>query len=182
MVRPLLSIAAVLLFLTACHSDALRHRQALLFEQLAGGRFTLHRDITIDPGTVRVIFQEGTAGQGASEYQPRCELEVNLILDTPQTIHAGGYRIGKVRGMQRFVRRPTDRIMLAAAGNPVLLADDTSNEWYMHTYRMQLLDEHQADAPTLTCGGAYNFAFYARYPTLQEMRAALGDYATLTLD
>jgi len=182
MIRPLLAFSAVLLFLTACQSDALRHPSETLFGQLAGGRFTLHRDITIDPGHVRVIFQEGTAGQGASEYKPRCELEVSRILDTPQTIHAGNYRIGKVRGMQRFVNRTTGRLMLAAVGNSVQLADDTSNEWYMYTYRMQLLDERQADAPTLTCGGAYNFAFYVRYPTLQEMRAALGDYATLTLE
>ena len=182
MIRPLLAFSAMLLFLTACQSDALRRPEALLFEQLAGGQFTLHRDITIAPGRVRVIFQEGTASQGASEYKPRCELEVSLILDTPQTIPAGSYRIGKVRGMQRFVNRPTDRIMLAAVGDPVQLADDTSNEWYMYTYRMQLLDEHQADTLTLICGGAYNFAFYARYPTLQEMRTALGNYATLTLD
>jgi hypothetical protein len=53
----------------------------------------------------------------------------------------------------------------------------------MYTYRMQLLnDQSQDEAPTLVCGGAYNFAFYARYPTLQEMREALGDYATLTLN
>jgi hypothetical protein len=182
LIRPFLAFSIVLLLLTACQSDALQRPQALLFEQLAGGQFTLHRDITIAPGRVRIIFQEGVASQGASELKPRCELEVNLILETPQTIHAGSYRIGKVRGMQRFVNRPTDRIMLAAVGDPVQLADDTSNEWYMYTYRMQLLDERQTDTPTLICGGAYNFAFYARYPTLQEMRTALGNYATLTLD
>jgi hypothetical protein len=180
LIGPLLAFSIVLLLLTACQSDALRRPEALLFEQLAGGQFTLHRDITIAPGHVRVIFQEGVASQGASEFKPRCELEVDLILDTPQTIHSGSYRIGKVRGMQRFVNRPTDRIMLAAVGDPVQLVDDTSNEWYMHTYWMQLQDERQTDAPTLTCGGAYNFAFYARYPTLQEMQAALGEHATLT--
>jgi hypothetical protein len=182
MIRPVLVILPLLLFLTACQSDALRRPEALLFEQLAGGQFTLHRDITINPGRVRVIFQQGTASPGATELQPRCELEVRRILETPQTIPAGSYRIGKVRGMQRFVKRPTDGVMLAAVGDPVQLADDTSNEWYMHTYIMQLLSEQQEDAPTLVCGGAYNFAFYARYPTLQEMRTALGDYATLTLD
>jgi hypothetical protein len=177
-----LAFSAALLFLTACQSGPLRHPESLLFGQLAGGQFNLHRDVTIDTGRVRVIFQQGTVSQGASENLPRCELEVRQILDTPQTIPAGSYRIGKVRGMQRFVNRTRAGIMLASAANPMQLADDTSNEWYMYTYRMQLLDERQEEAPTLVCGGAYNFAFYARYPTLHEMQNALGEYATLTLD
>ncbi len=170
MIRPLLVILPLLLSLTACQSGGPARSKTTLFAQLAGGQFTLHRDVSIPPGRVRIIFQQGTASQGATELQPRCELEVRDILDTPQTIPAGSYRIGKVRGMQRFVKHPSERIMLAAVGEPIQLADDTSNEWYMYTYIMQLLGEQQEDAPTLVCGGAYNFAFYARYPTLQEMR------------
>jgi len=182
MIRLFLLLPVALLFLTACQGGALPRPGGTLFEQLSGGQFTLHRDITIAPGRVRIIFQEGAAGYGASEYQPRCELEVRDILETPQTIPAGSYRIGKVIGMQRYVRRPAEGTLLAAGGDALRLADDTSNEWYMYTYRMQLLNEQQADAASLVCGGAYNFAFYARYPTLQEMRDSLGDYATLTLD
>jgi hypothetical protein len=182
MIHRLLTLPVVLLCLAACQSGALPRPGETLFEQLSGGQFTLHRDITIAPGRVRIIFQAGTAGYGASEYKPRCELEVRDILATPQTIPAGSYRIGKVRGMQRYVGRPAENIMLAAVGDAIRLADDTSNEWYMYTYRMQLLNEQQVDAAMLVCGGAYNFAFYARYPTLQEMRDSLGDYATLSLD
>ena len=182
MIRPLLVILSLLLSLTACQSGGPARSESTLFAQLAGGQFILHRDVSIPPGRVRVIFQQGIADQGASEFQPRCELEVSDILETPQTIPAGSYRIGKVRGMQRYVRRPSEKIMLAAAGEPTRLVDDSSDEWYMHTYIMQLLGEPQEDAPILACGGAYNFAFYARYPTLEEMREALGDYATLTLD
>jgi len=181
MIRLLVALPAVLLLLTACQGGVLPRPEGTMFERLSGGRLTLHRDITIAPGRVRVIFQDGTASYGANEYQPRCELEVSDILETAQTVSAGDYRIGKVRGMQRYVNRTGGRVMLAAAGDTVLLADDTSNEWYMYTYRMQLLHAKLAQAPTLTCGGAYNFAYYARYPTLQEMQDALGDYATLTV-
>ena len=182
MIRLLPVLPAVLLSLTACQYNGHVRPDAVLFEQLSGGRFILHEAVSIPPGRVRVIFQQGVASHGASELQPRCELEVRRILETPQTIPAGSFRIGKVRGMQRFVKRQSERIMLAAVGTPMQLADDTSNEWYMYTYRMQLLSDHpEDDAPTLVCGGAYNFAFYARYPTLQEMRDALGKYATLTL-
>jgi hypothetical protein len=86
-----------------------------------------------------------------------------------------------VLGDQRYVKHPPGGIKLAAAGDAIRLAGDDSNEWLMYTFRMQLLSDAQAETPTLVCGGAYNFPFYARYPTLQEMRDALGDYATLTL-
>ena len=101
-------------------------------------------------------------------------------METAQTIPAGHFRIGKVRGVQRYVRQPGVN-MLAAAGGAIQLADDSSNEWYMYTYHMQLLSEEQTEPPVLICGGAYNYPFYARYPTLQEIREALGDYASLTL-
>ena len=182
MIRTLLVLPAVLLLLTACQTSGLMGTNLTLFGQLSGGKFIMHRAVSIPPGRVRVIFQQGIATHGATELQPRCELEVRRIMETPQTIPAGSFRIGKVRGMQRFVKRQSERIMLAAIGEPVRLADDGDNQWYMYTYRMQLLNEQpQDEAPTLVCGGAYNFAYYARYPTLQEMRDALGDYATLTL-
>jgi hypothetical protein len=181
MIRPLLLLPVILL-ISSCQYAGPGRPHATLFDQLSGGQFLLHQAVSIQPGTVRVIFQQGSVSRGASELQPRCELEVRRILETTQTIPAGSFRIGKVRGMQRFVRRQSERVMLAAAGDSFLLADDTSNEWYMYTYRMQLMsDQSQHEAPTLVCGGAYNFAFYARYPTLQEMRDALGDHATLNL-
>jgi len=180
MLHSILGLLPVLLLLTACQSGTFTRSEGTMFEQLSGGQFTLHRDITLAPGHVRVIFQGGIASYGASEYEPRCELEVRDILEQPQIIPAGSYRIGKVVGMHHYVDRHPGSVMLAAAGETFRLADDTSNEWFMYSYRMQLLNEQQVEAPTLSCGGAYNFAFYARYPTLQEMQEALGDHATLT--
>jgi hypothetical protein len=180
--QQILMLPAVLLFLSACQPGALLHPGDTMYEQLSGAQFMLHRDVSIAPGRARIIFQEGTAGYGASEYHPRCELEVRDILETAQIIPAGSYRIGKVLGMHRYVNRPPGGIILAAAGDPVRLADGTTNAWSMYTYRMQLLHEQQLDAPALICGGAYNDPFYVRYPTLQEMQGALGDYATLTLN
>ncbi|HYQ72682.1 MAG TPA: hypothetical protein VET88_12240 [Gammaproteobacteria bacterium] len=175
-------ILTALLVLTACQSGGRMQAEQTLFEQLPGGEFVLHRGIRIPPGRVRVIFQDGAASVGASELQPRCELEVRQILETAQIIPPNSYRIGKVRGLQRYVKLPAEGLLLAAAGTPLRLADDGSSEWYMNVYRMELLNDQQEVTPTLICGGAYGFPFYARYPSLQEMRDALGDYATLTLN
>ncbi|MGD2138296.1 MAG: hypothetical protein PVF08_08570 [Gammaproteobacteria bacterium] len=182
MIRPFHTMLLAPLLLGACQTYMPGWSVNALFNRLPGGEFTLHRDVVIAPGRTRIIFQDGHASHGASEFEPRCELEVERILDTARTIPARSYRIGKVIGMQRYVNRPPGGTMLAASGGPVRLADGSSHGWFMHTYRMQLLDAPPGDALLLVCGGAYNYPFYARYPTLQEMRTALGDYATLTLD
>lgn len=181
MIRRVLVVVLALLSLAGCQSGFTYRSDESLFTALTGGTFTLHRDVVIDPGRTTITFQNGTASQGASEFEPRCELEVRDILDTPQTISAGSYRIGKVIGMTRYVSRPPGATLLAAGGDPVRLADDSSDLWYMHTYRMPLVSGHREEAPVLVCGGAYDYPFYARYPTLQEMRDALGEYATLRL-
>jgi hypothetical protein len=168
------------LLLTACQSLSPGDGN-LLFRDLRGGTFALHREVVIAPGYAHIVFQHGVAAHGASEYEPRCELGVKRVMDIAQAIPAGTYRIGTVYGLRRYVNRPAGGTLLAAAGNGVLLADSSSNEWYMDTYRMQLLSEEHEDPPVLTCGGAYSFPFYARYPTLQEMRHSLGEYATLGL-
>lgn len=178
-VRRLPVIAGVLL-LAACQSGGPLRPDATLFRELADGEFTLYQELTIAPGRVRIILQNGSAAYGASEYQPRCELEVTRILDTPQTIPAGSYRIGKVRGMTRYVGRPPAGAKLAAA-TPFGLVYDGSDGWYMYTYRMQLHGGPYSEPLLLICGGAYNYPAYVRYPTLAEMNSALGNFGILTL-
>ena len=179
MTRSLLLLIPALL-LTACQS-MLPKDGNVLFRKLPGGTFVLHREVVIAPGLAHITFQDGAAAYGASEFHPRCELEVKFIMDTPQTIPAGSYRIGAVRGLQRYVNRPPGGIRLANAGDTLQLADSGTDEWLMHTYWMQLLRDEQEDTPNLICGGAYGFPYYAHYPTLQEIRDSLGNLATLTL-
>ena len=155
MKRNLLTNLFLLLCLTGCESGFPPRSDDSLFGRLSGGSFVLHREVSIGPSYAHIVFQGGVAAHGASEFEPRCELEVRKVLETTQTIPAGHFRIGKVRGVQRYVRQPGAN-MLAAAGGAMQLADDSSNEWYMYTYHMQLLSEEQADPPVLICGGAYN--------------------------
>jgi hypothetical protein len=176
----LLTNLFLLLCLAGCQAGISLQSDDSLFGRLSGGSFVLHRDVSIGPSYAHIVFQGGVAAHGASEFEPRCELEVRKVMETTQTIPAGHFRIGKVRGVQRYVGQPGAN-MVAAAGGAIQLADDSSNEWYMYTYHMQLLSEEQAEPPVLICGGAYDYPFYARYPALQEIREALGDYATLTL-
>ena len=116
MSRPVLVVVLALLSLAGCQSGLPGRSNEALFSALSGGTFTLHHDVVIVPGRTTITFQNGMTSYGASEYEPRCELEVRDILDTPQTIPAGSYRIVKVTGMTRYVSYPPGGTLLAAAG------------------------------------------------------------------
>lgn len=173
-------VLIVALSLTGCMAGLQMEYGNNLFRTLPGSEFILHADIVIPPGRIRASFQGGKRVNGAGEFEPRCELEVRDFAEQPQTIHAGSYRIVRVRGLDHYVTRPDEAVLLASAGMLQLAADGDS-QWFMHAYHMKLQSDVHKDAPVLVCGGEYNYAFYVNYPTLQEMRDALGDFAVVKL-
>ena len=171
----------VALSLAACKAGMQMEFGHTLFRTLPGSEFILHADIIIPPGQLRASFQGGELLNGASEFEPRCELELRNFSEEPQTIHAGTYTIDRVLGLDRYVLRPDENILVAAADVLQLASDGGDSQWYMRTYHMRLQSDVHEDAPALICGGAYDYAFYVRYPDLQDMQTALGDYALLKL-
>lgn len=180
--RTVLTICFCLLCVTACTPDMRLAGEGSLFGTLPGGEFILHQDITIAPGRRRMSFQDGSPAYAYGEFYPHCELVLPEIREEPQIIPAGRYRIGRVIGQTHYVLRPRQNpVLLAAKGaGHNLLASDTG-EWIMEAYHISLHAETSAHRLTLVCGGAYNFPYDARYPTLAEMHHSLGDYATLKL-
>jgi hypothetical protein len=170
-----------MLAVAACKNAPQMETSQSLFHTLPGSDFILHSDIVIPPGRLRAYFQGGKLLSGASDFEPRCELELRRFSDEPQTIHAGTYRIVTVRGIDRYTLYPDEKIQLVAAEILQLASDGGDSQWYMHTYHMKLQSDVYTDAPALICGGAYNFAFYIRYPDLEEILAALGDHASIIL-
>jgi hypothetical protein len=182
--RSVLLVLAAVLSLAACRAGMQVNAGHTLFSALPGSEFILHADIIIPPGQLRASFQGGKLLSGAGEFDPRCELELRNFSEEPQTIRAGTFTIEKVRGLDRYVARPEKNVQLAALGfglGGVQLGAGTDSQWYMRTYHMTLLSEVHEEVPALICGGAYNYAFYVRYPDIQEINAALGDYAVLKL-
>lgn len=171
-----------LLAVTACTPGNWLPGEHSLFGVLRGGEFVLHREITIAPGRVRMSFQDGTPAYAYGELYPHCDLILPAISKEPQIIPAGRYRIGRVFGQTHYVSRPPQGpVRLAMAGEPRNLLASDSDEWIMFAYHMSLHAETPPERLTLICGGAYNFPFYVKYPSLEEMRLSLGDYATLEL-
>lgn len=178
--RRIILLLVALLGMSGCQSDGEPRISGNLFRELSGGEFTLYQNIIIAPGQIRAVFQNGVLAGAASEFSPRCELELRDFREEPQTVNAGTYKIGRVVGITRYVMRPKGKVMLATTGK-LRLGSDASSEWYMYGYQMTLHAEPPAETPLLICGGEYNYPFYVRFPSYPEMLGALGEYAALRL-
>jgi len=176
-----MTIVCCLLSMTACSLVDRLPGEDSLYHSLPGSEFILHREITIRPGQLRMSFQDGTPAYGYSEFYPHCDLVLPVISKEPQIIPAGRYRIGSVMGRTHYVERPQGPVQLAAADGVNGLLADSSSEWYMFAYHMSLQSETSATRLQLICGGAYNYPYYVRYPSLAEIQQSLGDYGTLKL-
>jgi hypothetical protein len=178
-----LTIGFCLLCVSACTPGNRLSGENNMFRALPGGEFILHKEIPIAPERVRASFQDGTAAYGYSESYPHCDLVLPTISEEQQIIPAGSYRIGRVIGQTHYVTRPQPGpVLLAAAGvGGSLLASDTGEGWIMFAYHVSLHAETPPERLTLVCGGAYDYPFYVKYPSLAEMQASLGEYATLKL-
>jgi hypothetical protein len=165
--------------LSACQSGLLLAVGGNDFQELSAKTLVLHKDIRIPPRQAHAVFQGVAFSYGSGEYAPQCQLEVSKVQETAQTVHAGVFEITSVRGITHYVQRPR-RIQLAATADFQLLADDSA-EWIMLAYHFSLYSEEQPDVIRLICGGAYDFPFYARYPSEQQIRQSLGDSATVSL-
>ncbi len=177
--RKVLTTGYCLLLVTACIPGSRLPGVDSLYHALPGGEFVLHTEFTITPGRVRVSFQDGSPAYGYDEAYPHCDLVLPTISEEPQLIPARSYRIGRIIGQTHYVSRPLQ--LAAAQGTRGLLLADAGEEWIMNAYHITLHAETPPERLTLVCGGAYNYPFYARYPTLADMQASLGKYATIRL-
>ena len=98
---------------------------------------------------------------------------------------ADSFRIDKVFGtLDQVVSN--EPIRLASAGATVMAGGGNGNgngeSRQMYLYFMGLKSEKQPNVTFFVCGGALDDPAMADYPTLQEIRIAVGDYATLNLN
>jgi hypothetical protein len=167
--------------LSACGPMTIKDTATHTFVPIQDWVLELHQDVTIPPNRTRVFFQDGRVVYGINEYEPHCQLRVRPISEQPQPVHADRFTIEKVFGTVDSIVS-NGAIRLAAAGTAVVMGGGGGGDGpsqVIYFYFMGLHSDKQPDVSYLVCGGALNDPALARYPTLQEVRASMGDYATL---
>ncbi|MFB1490918.1 MULTISPECIES: hypothetical protein [unclassified Thiocapsa] len=146
----------------------------------AGSTLTLNRAVSIPPGRARVFLEDRDArgaGGGTS-----CVLEVRRIDEQgTQSIPAGEIPITRV---QNYVALVSGRVPTPAPGEGVRFqlaghGDSGGSQMIRPGYHFWLDDGQDPNLMRMTCLGRLDDPAYTRAPTLAEIRAVLGDVATL---
>ena len=170
---------ALLLLMAGCQTLIQQHTNGPWVGIAPGSTLTLRDAVQVPRDRARVFFVNGRVRGFGANYAPACALEVRHIdHQAAQTIQPGSYRI---------VRAQNYRTEVADAANPnrirFRLADHDSDGGYamIQTGYHLWLEGHDRNVKRLTCLGVLNDPAEAYPPTIQEIRDALGHWATLEL-
>jgi hypothetical protein len=179
----LTAAAAAAVLLGACTANIPRDPASPYFQVPVGSTLQLRQKIEIPPGRTRVFLQNGAVGSGFDHYTPNCNVEVHdLVQDAVQYIEPGDYRVRRVQQTMEEVVRSRPTLVAALGRSPLLAGNEDSGGTTMIYQGYHLWLEDPADNFTrLSCRGAHANPWDARPPSIDEIRQALGEVATLLL-
>lgn len=148
-----------------------------------GSVVKINEELTVRAGWARAFLQRGEEVRygDIDRYYPSCNFELYTVDEMPQAIRPGSFTIVHVQRRDEEVVefRPVQHAsvsMLAGSG-----PDSGGTSMIMRTVRMKLESEENPNMYMLTCRGSLDDQHDAREISINEMRVALGDKATILL-
>jgi hypothetical protein len=170
-----LSLAVILL--NACQTPSASDPGRSFYRAPAGTKLILQRDITILPERVKTYFQQGRQVYVPNEYDTFCKLEVLSLQDTEQVVKADEFlikRSGKIASSvvqyDADALRPRFQLVRAFDQGP-----------QVYGIVMFLDSPRQPNVNKLLCVHMQDPLLGARGPSIEQIRAALGDTFMLIL-
>ena len=170
---------ALLLQLAGCQTLIQQHTNGPWVGIAPGSTLTLRKAVQVPRNRARVFFVNGRVRGFGANYTPACALEVRHIdSQAAQTIQPGGYRIVRAQNYWTEVADAADPNRIRFR-----LADHDSDGGYsmIQTGYHFWLEGQDRNVKRLTCLGVLNDPAVAYPPTIEEIGAALGRWATLEL-
>lgn len=145
-----------------------------------GAVLELHRPVDIRPGSTRIWFVRGHVVPGRDWYATSCSLEINTLDRTGvQTVEPGRFEVTRVQLTSDNMAKEAPRVHVAATGGQFYPA--VEQNWMWSGYHLWLDSAEQPDVRQMTCKGVFGAPKDALPPSINEIRTALGDHATLHL-
>jgi hypothetical protein len=181
-------VLAILLTATllGCASiEATRDPSSPFFVIPVGSVIEVHQPLEIVPGSARIWFQRGRATVGRDWYTPSCNLEIRTLdRERTQTVMPGTFVIRRVQLMEEWVQLRDPQMQLAAVGfgGALRVGDYDGGPMGMwRGYHLWLESEKQPDVLRMTCMGGFAPAWQALPPGLADLRAILGEIASVRI-
>lgn len=180
-VRSLVGIGLIFLLLAGCRGGGSSVREAGSVDRyidLEGGRVVLHEPLRVSAGEARVFLQAGKVVGAANAYAPQCAFEIDRVDHQGVDIQPDTFRITGVEYVMEEIVRAESPLRVASltlAG----IDDGGGASQYFEGYHFWLASPRQPNVLRMTCLGVFADPGDLYAPTLQEIRATLGDIATI---
>lgn len=171
----LLVVAAGLL--SACQQMPVQDEASQYSRISPGSRIVLNKDLTVPAGHARVFIQNGAVSDKSQldRYNPHCNFEIQSVSDGTRQILAGTFLVTAVSTGEELVVQ-TASPYYRVSFNPGLDRPLSMIAPFVHH---RLHSDTQPEVMRLTCHGGFAQPWWARYPSVSEIRKALGNVATV---
>lgn len=148
----------------------------------AGSALVIEQAVPVAPGRRDVYIQYGRVQRSGivDRYALYCELVLRYLYDQARSVAPGRYLITSA---EPYIDRhgvSHGTVWYAAIGFGIGIGGDPAPSPQLYALRLRLQGPPGSDVKELICGELYD-PYEARYPTIDEIRAALGRVARLDL-
>jgi len=165
--------------LSACQQAPVRDEESQYSRVVPGSRITLQQELTVPAGHARVFLQYGKVidKQQLDQYYPHCEFEIRQVSDGTLKIEPETFIVTKISSGEAMVVRRNSPYMHTAFG----INSDQTNSMISPYVDHRLFSESQPNVMRMTCHGGFDDPWKARYPSVSDIRKALGTVAKVVL-
>lgn len=159
-----------------CAAPTIVDENSHLYPPPVGTEIVFNTDVPIRPDRARATIQRGAIAPAVHPFDIWCQLEVRDVMPVEQTVRADTFTLHKVSRETTQVVQIDPPQRVASAGVDGGSYSDVTQIWHLW-----LSSPRQPNVRRLSCGGVFDSPSRAQYPSVLEIRAALGPVATLRL-
>jgi len=172
----------LMLLLVACQQAPIKDENSPRMRIPPGSVITLHQTLKVPAGHARVFLQNGkvVAKHRLNQYYPFCDFEIRSVSDGTLQITADTFTVTKVIDNETEVVSTPSALRHVAWGMGHEIQDD-GMPMVTRSVQHRLHSPRQPQVMRLTCYGGFSDPWKVAYPTITEIRHALGEIATVKL-
>ncbi len=176
MVKTLIAVTAVAI-LAGCQQYTVKDENSWFYSIKPGAVVTLKETLDIAPNQVSVYMQHGRklAANAVDLYDTHCKFEIRTIAESTRQVSPDDFRVTKVSDQSEVVS--LQGRMFASMDHDYDVRQDIS-----YTTTLYLSSDSQPDVLRLTCMQQDSFYYMETYPSIAQMRKALGDVFEIQLN
>ena len=180
----------ILLLLTACQSTLIKTNDSY-FETASHSSIEITQSLDVSPNSARAFLQNGEVIPQVKLdlYNVNCEVEINTVSETRQTILPGKFNIHSIsQDESPIVITPEMKKPVMVASLQYAWGGDSDSPVDIKRYYQFRLSAQEPESMnskvkvrSLICRGVQDEPYKAELPTLEEMQAAVGSYIIFNL-